>query len=70
LNTLHRKATATEQQGLYDFLVNTRNYTATQTVEGVDYEVIRSNQYLNLTEEVFDYISRLPELYYFTSIKQ
>ena len=70
LNTLHRKATATEQQGLYDFLVNTRNYTDTQTVEGVDYEVIRSNQYINLTVLVFDYISRLPELYYFTSIDQ
>mgnify|MGYP000049866283 CR=1 FL=1 len=70
LNTLHRKATATEQKGLYDFMVNTRNYTDTQTVEGVDYEVIRSNQYINLTEEVFDYISRLPELYYFTSIEQ
>jgi hypothetical protein len=72
LNTLHRKATATEQQGLYDFLVNIRDYTDTQTVEGVDYEVIRSNKYIyiNLTEEVFDYISRLPELYYFTSIGQ
>lgn len=70
LNTLHRKATATEQQGLYDFLVTTRNYTNTVTVDGVSSEEIRSNQYLNLTEEVFDYISRLPELYYFTSIEQ
>ena len=70
LNTLHRKATATEQQGLYDFLVNTRNYTNTVTVLDVDSEVISSNQYLNTTEEVFDYISRLPELYYFTSIGQ
>jgi hypothetical protein len=70
LNTLHRKATATEQQGLYDFLVNTRDYTNTVTVEGVDSEVIKTGQYLNITEEVFDYISRLPELYYFTSIGQ
>ncbi|MBE9564142.1 MAG: hypothetical protein IMF17_02775 [Proteobacteria bacterium] len=70
LNTLHRKATVTEQTGLYDFLVNTRNYTDTVTVSGVDSEVIRTSQYINLTEEVFDYISRLPELYYFTSIDQ
>lgn len=70
LNTLHRKATTTERQGLYDFLVNTRNYTNTETVLGVDTEVIRTDQYLNFTEDVFDYISRLPELYYFPSIQQ
>ena len=70
LNTLHRKATTTERQGLYDFLVNTRNFTDTETDLGVDREVIRTSQYLNFTEDVFDYISRLPELYYFPSIQQ
>lgn len=70
LNTLHRKMTTTEQQGLYDFLVNTRNYTNTETVLDVDVEVIRSGQRINIAEDVYDYISRLPELYYFTSIEQ
>ena len=70
LNTLHRKATATEKQGLYDFLVTTRNYTDTVTTLGVDTEVIRSSRYIDFTEDVFDYISRLPELYYFPSIQQ
>lgn len=69
LNTLQRKATVTEQQGLYDFLVNVRNYTNTETIQNVDHEVIRTGSYINLTEDVFDYISRLPELYYFTSVQ-
>lgn len=70
LNTLHRKTTTTEQQGLYDFLVNTRNYTNTEVILDVDVEVIRPGQHINIAEDVYDYISRLPELYYFTSIEQ
>jgi len=70
LTVLHRRATATEHAGLFDYLVNVRNYTDTVTVQGVASEVIRSYNYDELTEEVFDYISRLPELYYFTSVEQ
>ena len=70
LTVLHRRATATEHAGLYDYLVNVRNYTDTQTVSGVTSETIRLFNYDELTEEVFDYISRLPELYYFTSVDQ
>ena len=70
LNTLHRRATATEKADLYDFLVNTRDYTDTTTVQGTDYEVIKSYQYNRFTVAVFDYISRLPEFYYFKSVEQ
>lgn len=71
LNTLHRRATTTEQADLYDFLVNVRNYTNTTTVQGVDYEVISSEyNYRRFTVAVFDYISRLPEFYYFKSVAQ
>lgn len=70
LNVLHRKATTVEHEGLFDFFVNTKNYTDTVTVQGVDQEVIKSSSYDELAEGVFDYISRLPELYYFTSLEQ
>ncbi len=70
LNVLHRKATATEQTDLSDFLVNVRDYTDTVTVQTVESEVIRSSRYNQLTVAVFEYISRLPELYYFTSVEQ
>ena len=69
LNTLQRKATETEKTELYDFLV-ARNYTQTTTVQGTDYEVIRSNRYDDFAVAVFDYISRLPEFYYFKSVAQ
>ncbi len=68
LNTLHRRATTTERQGLYNYLVNVHNYTDTVTVQKVDSEVIKQYRYLDLTEDVLDYISRLPELYYFPSV--
>ncbi len=67
LNTLHRKATATEHAGLYDFIVNIRDYTDTVNA-GV--ELIKDFRYEEVTEDVLDYISRLPELYYFTSVNQ
>ena len=70
LNVLHRKATSSEQAGLFDFLVNVRDYTNPETVDGVDYEIIKSSRYDELAEDVFDYISRLPELYYFISVGQ
>jgi hypothetical protein len=70
LNVLHRKATATEQTDLYELIVNVRNYTDTVSVQGVDSEVIKSYQYNRLTVAVFDYISRLPEMYYFKSVKK
>ncbi len=64
LNTLHRKATSTEHAALYDFIVNIRDHTNTVNA-GV--EAIKSSRYIVLTEDVLDYVSRLPELYYFTS---
>jgi len=70
LNVLHRKANADEQTDLYDLLVNIRDYTDTQTAQGVDSEVIKSYRYNQFTVAVFDYISRLPELYYFKSVEQ
>lgn len=72
LNTLHRRATAIEHAGLYDFFVNTRYYTNTINVDGVNIEVINSNSnsYVSIVQDSFDYISRLPELYYFTSVAQ
>jgi len=70
LNVLHRRATTDEQTGLFNYLVDVRNYTDTVTIIGIDHEIIKSNNYDELTEEVFDYITRLPELYYFTSVEQ
>lgn len=68
LNTLHRRATAIEQTGLYTFLVDTRDFTNTDVSSGA--EIIKSNLHERLTIDVLDYISRLPELYYFTSVNQ
>ena len=70
LNVLHRKANADEHTDLYELLVNVRDYTDTQTVQGIDSEVIKSYRYNQFTVAVFDYISRLPELYYFKSVEQ
>ncbi|MBE9567802.1 MAG: hypothetical protein IMF14_03830 [Proteobacteria bacterium] len=70
LNVLHRKATVSERTALYDFLVNDRDYTDTESVQGTDYEVIKSFQYNRFTVAVFEYISRLPEFYYFKSVEQ
>jgi len=70
LNALHRKATLSEQEGLVDFLVNVKDYTNTVTTLGVSSEVIKAGNYDEMAEVVFDYISRLPEFYYFTSVKQ
>ena len=53
---------------MYDLFVVDRDYTDTVTVDGVDHEEIRSTRYIDLTEDLMDYISRLPELYYFTSV--
>ncbi len=68
LNTIRRKATAIEKAGLYTFLVDTRDLTNTDVDSGA--EVIKSDLYERLTIDVLDYISRLPELYYFTSVNQ
>jgi len=74
LNVMQRKATAVEQTDLYEFIVNTRNHTNLEiltdldTGEEVEREVIRSSSYHSLTEEVLDYISRLPEFYYFKAV--
>jgi len=70
LNVLHRKATTAEHTGLFEYLVNVRDYTDLETVIGIDHEVIKLSRYEQLTEEVFDYISRLPELYFFTTVEQ
>jgi len=70
LNTLHRKATALERDTLFDYLVDVRNFTTTETIIGIDHEKIRTNRYNEFTEIVLDYVSRLPELYYFTSVSQ
>lgn len=70
LNTLHRKATATEYAGLYDFVVNVRNHTTTNVDTGEEEISVftTSTRYEEITEDVLDYTSRLPELYYFTSV--
>lgn len=70
LNALHRKATAIEHAGLYGFIVNTRDNTNTVNIDGVDTEVIKNNRHTTVMQDVFDYISRLPELYYFASVDQ
>jgi len=70
LNTLHRKATTLERDTLFDYLVDVRNFTTTETIIGIDHEKIRTNRYNEFTEIVLDYVSRLPELYYFTSVSQ
>jgi hypothetical protein len=70
LSVLHRKATSMEQAGLYDYFVNVRNYTNTVSLSEGDDEIIKMSSYDEITEETFDYISRLPELYYFNSIGQ
>ena len=48
--------------------VNVRNYTNTVSLSEGDDEVIRTGRYDELAEETFDYISRLPELYYFNAV--
>ena len=74
LNVLQRKATQVERTDLYEFIVNTRDHTNLEiltdldTGEEVEIEVIKSYRYHELTEEVFDYISRLPEFYYFKAV--
>ncbi len=70
LNVLHRKATSAEQTALYDYFVNVRNYTNTVSLSEGNDEVIKAGSYNELAEETFDYISRLPELYYFNSVGQ
>ena len=74
LSVMQRKATSVEQTDLYEFIVNTRDHTNLEiltdldTGEEVEREVIKSYRYHYLTEEVFDYISRLPEFYYFKAV--
>jgi len=74
LNVMQRKATAVEQADLYEFIVNTRDHTNLEVLTDLDTgaevekEVIKSYRYHDLTEEVFDYISRLPEFYYFKAV--
>jgi len=70
LNALQRKATATEQSDFFEFLVNIRGYAERKTIQGVASDVIKPNSYNQATVAVFEYISRLPELYYFKSVEQ
>ena len=64
LNAVNRKASQVEKDDLTDFFVNVQNYT--KTVDGQ--EVIRPFRYDEIASETLDYISRLPELYYFQSV--
>lgn len=67
LNVVQRKANATEKNDFYDLIVNVKNYTNTDSDTGV--EIIRDDRFDDIASLVFDYISRLPEFYYFKSVQ-
>ncbi|MBT8128492.1 MAG: hypothetical protein KJP10_00785, partial [Gammaproteobacteria bacterium] len=61
MSALHRKATSVEKadlQGVYEAGGHTVN-------GGVD---VRDNRHQNIADITYDYISRLPELYYFKAV--
>ena len=67
LNAVQRKANADERADFYDLIVNVKNHTNTDSTTGL--EVIRSDRFDDIASLVFDYISRLPEFYYFKSVQ-
>lgn len=66
LTSVMRKPTDDERSALVDIIVVDKNYTNTDPVSGL--EVIRDNLFDNTATLVFDYISRLPEFYYFKRV--
>ena len=66
LNTLQRKASKVERDDLVA-LITARGHTTTDPDRG---DIIREDRYDDVAAITFDYISRLPELYYFRAIGQ
>lgn len=71
LNTMQRKASAEEIEGLM-VIYEGRTLLTTETVNGVTTTSVKAstsnNNHNNIAEITFDYISRLPEFYYFRAI--
>jgi hypothetical protein len=67
MNTLHRRADAGEQADLIPVFENgsTGNHL---TTDNDDVTIIRDGRYDEVAQITFDYISRLPEFYYFRSV--
>ena len=66
LSAMQRKATAVEMTDLVALFGPAPGLNYTQDVDGV--LVIRSNRHDDIARVTFDYISRLPEQYYFRSV--
>lgn len=71
LNTMQRKASAEEIEGLM-VIYEGRSLLTTETIDGVTTTSVKAstsnNNHNNIAEITFDYISRLPEFYYFRAI--
>jgi len=68
MSALQRKADATEKTDLtavYETNVNNTNYLTTDTDGN---KIVRAGRYDEVAQITFDYISRLPEFYYFRSV--
>lgn len=66
LSALQRRATADEKADLIAHFKATTGFIETLVLPEGEVDVIGDGRHTNLTRDVLDYISRLPELYYFT----
>ena len=66
LSVLQRKPQPVEVTDLMAVIRDENGVNHLQTVDGV--EVIRNDRYDNIARIVFDYVSRLPEFYYFKAV--
>ena len=66
LNALQRRATATEQTNLQQLFRVNLHFMAAPTGG----EMIRPDRHDDIAADTFDYISRLPEFYYFKAVNQ
>ena len=64
LTALQRRATTVEMTDLIDFLDNDVDHLTTIN----NRLVVRDNRHDEIAMEIMDYISRLPEFYYFTAV--
>jgi hypothetical protein len=64
MTILQRRANDTEKTDL-KAMYTTRNYLTTDAGENI---VIQDNQHDEIAQIAFDYVSRLPEYYYFPSV--